>query len=107
MSASTEPLASAAPTTESIYTGIVPVVLKHADREDRATTLTVALAYGVAQPRNATPSKLELRDPHLIFECFWTFRTFWMLSGIFERFQTFSNFSECCIWSQKSTKRLR
>ena len=36
MSASTEPLASAAPTTESIYTGIVPVVLKHADREDRA-----------------------------------------------------------------------
>ena len=62
MSASTEPLASAAPTTESIYTGIVPVVLKHADREDRATTLTVALAYGVAQPRNQKVLHVQLTD---------------------------------------------
>ena len=64
MSASTEPLASAAPTTESIYTGIVPVVLKHADREDRATTLTVALAYGVAQPRNQKVLHVQLTDEH-------------------------------------------
>jgi hypothetical protein len=37
---------------EDVYSGAVPVVLKHAEREDRQTTLTVAMTYTTGQPRN-------------------------------------------------------
>ena len=44
---------SAPPSCETLYTGQVPVTLKHPDREDRLTSLTVEMSYGVGQPRSA------------------------------------------------------
>ncbi len=47
---------------EPIYFGHVPVVIKHPDREDRLTTLTVAMSYGVGQPRNQRILHVQLTD---------------------------------------------
>ena len=47
---------------EAIYCGNVPVILKHPEREDRLTTLTVAMSYGVGQPRNQRVLHVQLTD---------------------------------------------
>ena len=47
---------------EAIYSGNVPFVLKHADREDRQTTLTVAMSYTLGQPRNQKVLHVQLTD---------------------------------------------
>ena len=47
---------------ENIYHGNVPVVLKHPDREDRSSTLTVQMSYTVGQPRNQKVLHIQLTD---------------------------------------------
>ena len=47
---------------EEIYHGRVPVVLKHLDREDRSTTLTVSMSYTTGQPRNQKVLHMQLTD---------------------------------------------
>ena len=47
---------------EAIYSGNVPFVLKHPDREDRQATVTVAMSYTVGQPRNQKVLHVQLTD---------------------------------------------
>ena len=47
---------------ESIYWGNVPVVMKFPEREDRQTTLTVAMSYTTGQPRNQRVLHVQLTD---------------------------------------------
>lgn len=53
---------SAPPANEILYSGDVPMVLKHPDREDRHATLTVEMSYGVTQPRNQRVLHVQLTD---------------------------------------------
>ena len=56
--------------SEEVYRGSVPVQLKHPEREDRSTTLTVALTYTVGQPRNQQVLHIQLTDesdPYLLY----------------------------------------
>lgn len=53
---------SSAHVPEALYTGRVPVVLKCDEREDRLTTLTVEMAYGIGQPRNQRVLQVQLTD---------------------------------------------
>lgn len=53
---------SAPPPTDPIYSGEVPVVLKHPEREDRHTSLTCEMVYGTTQPRNQKVLQIQLTD---------------------------------------------
>jgi hypothetical protein len=53
---------SAPPASETLYSGDVPMLLKHHDREDRHGTLTVEMSYGVTQPRNQRVLHVQLTD---------------------------------------------
>jgi hypothetical protein len=53
---------SAPPASETLYSGDVPMVLKHPDREDRHGTLTVEMSYGITQPRNQRVLHVQLTD---------------------------------------------
>lgn len=46
----------------SIYHGSVPMVLKHAEREDRQATLAVDMSYTTGQPRNQQVLHMQLTD---------------------------------------------
>lgn len=53
-----------------MYSEEVPVLLKHAEREDKPTHLTVALSYTVGQPRNQQVLHVRLTDesdPYLLY----------------------------------------
>lgn len=53
---------SAPPLTDPIYSGEVPVVLKHPEREDRHSSLTCEMVYGMTQPRNQKVLQIQLTD---------------------------------------------
>jgi len=48
--------------SEEVYRGVVPVALKHLDREERSTALTVAISYTTGQPRNQKVLHIQLTD---------------------------------------------
>eukprot|EP00966_Prymnesium_polylepis_P215236 4984665-Prymnesium_polylepis.2 len=57
-------------TDSEVYSGGVPVVLKHPEREDKGATLTVSLTYTVGQPRNQQVLHVQLTDesdPYLLY----------------------------------------
>ena len=47
---------------EDIFHGAVPVILKSADREDRSSSLTVAITHSTGQPRNQRVLRVQLTD---------------------------------------------
>lgn len=47
---------------EVIYHGNVPVILKHNDRDDRQTTLTVNMSFTTGQPRNQKVLHIQVTD---------------------------------------------
>lgn len=47
---------------EDIFHGSVPVILKSADREDRSSSLTVAITHSTGQPRNQRVLRVQLTD---------------------------------------------
>lgn len=56
--------------SDEVYRGSVPVVLKHPEREDRSASLTVALTYAVGQPRSQQVLHVQLTDesdPYLLY----------------------------------------
>ena len=53
---------SAPPSTDPVYSGEVPVVLKFPEREDRHTSLTIEMVYGMTQPRNQKVLQIQLTD---------------------------------------------
>ena len=48
--------------SEDVYSGVVPVVLKSADRDDRTTALTIAIKHTTGQPRNQRVLHVQLTD---------------------------------------------
>ena len=55
---------------EVIHHSLVPVVLKHPEREDRQSMLTVAMSYTRGQPRNQQVLHIQVTDEsdaHLLY----------------------------------------